>query len=58
MKTAMSGDDALVSAVARARDGDAAALEAVVRALQNDVFRLALRMTAHGRMPRTSLRKS
>lgn len=47
MKTAMSGDDALVSAVARARDGDAAALEAVVRALQNDVFRLALRMTAH-----------
>jgi RNA polymerase sigma factor (sigma-70 family) len=39
--------DALAAAVARARDGDADAVDTVVRALQQDVFRLALRMTAH-----------
>ena len=37
----------LAAAVARAKDGDADAVEIVVRALQHDIFRLALRMTAH-----------
>jgi RNA polymerase sigma factor (sigma-70 family) len=40
-------DDALAAAVARARDGDRAALEQVLAAVQDDVYRLALRMTAH-----------
>ena len=38
---------ALDALVARARAGESEALEALVRALQDDVFRLALRMTAH-----------
>jgi RNA polymerase sigma factor (sigma-70 family) len=38
--------DALAAAVEEARAGDRAALERVVRAVQDDVFRLALRMTA------------
>jgi RNA polymerase sigma factor (sigma-70 family) len=37
--------EALASAVDAARAGDRQALERVVRAVQNDVFRLALRMT-------------
>jgi RNA polymerase sigma factor (sigma-70 family) len=39
--------EALAAAVLRARDGDADAVDTVVRAVQHDVFRLALRMTAH-----------
>jgi RNA polymerase sigma factor (sigma-70 family) len=38
---------ALVALVARAKAGEADALEALVGALQHDVYRLALRMTAH-----------
>jgi RNA polymerase sigma factor (sigma-70 family) len=38
-------EDELGAAVERARAGDQGALEAVVRAVQDDVFRLALRMT-------------
>ncbi len=47
--TATAGPDAtaLADLVARAKDGDADAVEALVRAIQNDVYRLALRMTAH-----------
>jgi RNA polymerase sigma factor (sigma-70 family) len=37
----------LADAVARAKAGDAHALERVVAAIQDDVYRLALRMTAH-----------
>lgn len=37
----------LAAVVARAREGDGEALERLVRALQDDLFRLALRMTAH-----------
>jgi RNA polymerase sigma factor (sigma-70 family) len=37
----------LADAVARAKAGDASALEQVVAAIQDDVYRLALRMTAH-----------
>lgn len=49
MRATTSVPDAavLAAAVARAKDGDADAVEIVVRALQHDVFRLALRMTAH-----------
>ena len=45
----MTGADerALADAVARANAGDAQALEQVVAAIQDDVYRLALRMTAH-----------
>ncbi len=45
----MTGADerALGDAVARANAGDAHALEQVVSAIQDDVYRLALRMTAH-----------
>ena len=38
---------ALAVAVERAKAGDVDAVEAVVAALQHDIFRLALRMTAH-----------
>jgi RNA polymerase sigma factor (sigma-70 family) len=38
---------ALAAVVARAREGDGEALDRLVRALQDDLFRLALRMTAH-----------
>lgn len=44
---ALNDDPALRAAVDRAKAGDRPALEAVVAALQDDVFRLALRMTAH-----------
>ena len=37
----------LAALVALARDGDVDALDQLVRALQDDVFRLTLRMTAH-----------
>ena len=37
----------LAALVERARRGDAEALDALVVALQNDIYRLALRMTAH-----------
>jgi RNA polymerase sigma factor (sigma-70 family) len=37
----------LEALVGRARDGDGDALDALLRALQGDLFRLALRMTAH-----------
>jgi RNA polymerase sigma factor (sigma-70 family) len=37
----------LAAVVARAKEGDREALEQLVRALQDDLFRLALRMTAH-----------
>ncbi len=40
-------EHALADAVARANAGDARALEQVVAAIQDDVYRLALRMTAH-----------
>ena len=39
--------DALAVIVDRARTGNADAVESLVRALQDDIFRLALRMTAH-----------
>jgi RNA polymerase sigma factor (sigma-70 family) len=39
-------DDDLRAAVARAREGDRRALEHVLRAVQDDVYRLALRMMA------------
>ena len=49
MKSAEHAADtaALAAAVDRAKAGDAEAVETVVSALQHDVFRLALRMTAH-----------
>jgi RNA polymerase sigma factor (sigma-70 family) len=43
----IADDGALTDAVARAKAGDAYALEQVVAAIQDDVYRLALRMTAH-----------
>jgi RNA polymerase sigma factor (sigma-70 family) len=43
----LDDQDALADAVQRAKAGDRAALEQVVAALQDEVFRLALRMTAH-----------
>jgi RNA polymerase sigma factor (sigma-70 family) len=44
---AVSEDEsALAEVVARAKEGDRLALERVVRAIQDDVFRLSLRMTA------------
>jgi RNA polymerase sigma factor (sigma-70 family) len=42
----VSSDSTLAAQVAAAREGDRLALEAVVRAVSNDVYRLALRMTA------------
>jgi RNA polymerase sigma factor (sigma-70 family) len=45
--TSVPDAEVLAAAVARAKEGDADAMETVVRALQHDVFRLALRMTAH-----------
>ena len=45
--TSVADAEVLAAAVARAKEGDADAVEIVVRALQHDVFRLALRMTAH-----------
>src|SRR5215470_12062793 len=41
-----SENDSLASSVEAARSGDRAALERVVRGVQDDVYRLALRMTA------------
>jgi RNA polymerase sigma factor (sigma-70 family) len=38
---------ALAAAVERAKAGDVEAVEVIVAALQHDIFRLALRMTAH-----------
>jgi RNA polymerase sigma factor (sigma-70 family) len=43
----LADDEGLGAAVARAKQGDRQALEHVVRALQDDVYRLALRMTGH-----------
>lgn len=45
----MTGEDesALTEAVVQAKAGDARALERVVAAIKDDVYRLALRMTAH-----------
>jgi RNA polymerase sigma factor (sigma-70 family) len=45
--SSVTRDDSLGQAVERAKDGDRAALEEVVRAVQDDVYRLALRMTGH-----------
>jgi RNA polymerase sigma factor (sigma-70 family) len=45
MMVSESPSDALRAAVEAARSGDRLALERVVRAIQDDVFRLALRMT-------------
>jgi RNA polymerase sigma factor (sigma-70 family) len=45
--TSVPDAEVLAAAAARAKEGDAAAVEIVVRALQHDIFRLALRMTAH-----------
>jgi RNA polymerase sigma factor (sigma-70 family) len=47
MRGAAADARELPTLVARARDGDADALDRLVRAIQGDVFRLALRMTAH-----------
>lgn len=47
MSALLADDSMLADAVARARAGDREALEQVVMAVQHDVFRLALRMTAH-----------
>jgi RNA polymerase sigma factor (sigma-70 family) len=43
----VSDDSTLASLVTKAQAGDASALEAIVAALRHDIFRLALRMTAH-----------
>jgi RNA polymerase sigma factor (sigma-70 family) len=43
----LEDDDGLRNAVARAKDGDREALEQIARALQDDIYRLALRMTAN-----------
>jgi RNA polymerase sigma factor (sigma-70 family) len=43
----ITDERALSDTVARAKGGDAHALEQVVAAVQDDVYRLALRMTAH-----------
>jgi RNA polymerase sigma factor (sigma-70 family) len=48
MTVLRAGDEPeLAALVARAQGGERAALEQVVAAVQDDVFRLALRMTAH-----------
>ena len=47
MTRALVEEATLADAVARANAGDRAALEHVVSAIQDDVFRLAIRMTAH-----------
>ena len=46
-KAADTDEHSLAEAVSRAKAGDAGALEQVVAAIQDDVYRLALRMTAH-----------
>jgi RNA polymerase sigma factor (sigma-70 family) len=43
----LEDDHELSAAVARAKEGDRQALEQIARALQDDIYRLALRMTAH-----------
>lgn len=43
----LNDDSALRATVERAKAGDRTSLEIVVIAVQDDVFRLALRMTAH-----------
>jgi RNA polymerase sigma factor (sigma-70 family) len=47
MSRALDDQGSLAESVDRAKSGDREALEHVVRAVQDDVYRLALRMTAH-----------
>ncbi len=47
MGPSLVDSDDLRTAVARAKAGDRQALEELVRAIQDDIYRLALRMTAH-----------
>lgn len=47
MTSTIADERALADAVARAKSGEAHALDQVVAAIQDDVYRLALRMTAH-----------